>query len=573
MLITAFVFMLSVGYGALNEDLTISGEAHFRVEADIRITDVSLYTTTYSALEDYNPSFGKNSTKVGITLPSNSSSVTYKVTVTNYGNTTMELKTIEKEIVNNNYNITFNKTLPLTIGKLSSEEIEITFSNNTNTSQTINASLLFTFAKEEAVMASGNSGAATSAFYNGPLTKDSIESITFMSTKEIPEDAIGYWDASAVQGTNKVMAYYLDEDENSLYELYITADGEVYAPSSSDYLFARFNNVTSINFNNSFNTEKSTNMVSMFSNCSSLTSLDLSSFNTENVTSMSFMFMNLSKLEELDVSNFNTLKVTTLVNTFVGCKALKELNLNSWHTPNLTSQYNAGNGLFTGCSALKVLKIDNFDTSKMNNMRQMFQSCTSLISLNVSSFNTSNVTDMMYMFRGCKALTELNLANFDTSKVTSISGMFGSCSQLKSIDLSNFNTEKVTSMTNLFQLCTSIKKINVIGWNTKKVTSMSGMFSYCSALEEIEGLGYFDIDSATTLSQMFTRSPKLTVIDISGMDFENKNVTTTDMFGSTPSGSTIYVKNEYNKTFIEDLASNANVIIYVPPEEEEVEEG
>ncbi|MBQ9013212.1 MAG: BspA family leucine-rich repeat surface protein, partial [Bacilli bacterium] len=447
------------------------------------------------------------------------------------------------------------------IGKLSSEEIEITFSNNTSSSQTINANLLFTFTKLESMMAEGNKNAATSTFYNGPLTKDSIESITFMPTKEIPEEAIGYWDCSYNAGSNEVIAYYLNGETEGMYDLYIAADGEVYAPVSASSLFHNFNKLVSINFNDSFNTEKSTNMASMFSNCSSLTSLDLSSFNTENVTSMSFMFMNLSKLEELDVSNFNTLKVTTLANTFVGCKALKELDLNSWYTPNLVAQYNAGNGLFTNCSSLKILKIDNFDTSKMNNMRQMFQGCTSLISVDVSSFDTSNVTNMQAMFSGCKALTELNLANFNTAKVTTMANMFNSCSQLKSINLSNFNTEKVTSMTNLFQLCTSLKKINLTGWNTKKVTNMSGMFSYCSALEEIEGLSYFEIDSITTLGGMFMRSPKLTTIDISGMDFENKSVTTTNMFESTPSGSTIYVKNEYNKEYIENIKSGLNVII------------
>ena len=177
LLIFSFVLMLSVGYSALNEELTISGEAHFRAQSDIRITDVSLYTTTYSALEDYNPSFGKDSMKAGVTLPSNNSSVTYKVTVTNYSNIPMQLKTIEKEIENNNYVVTFNKTLPLTIGKLSSEEIEITFKNNTNTSQTINANLLFAFAKLESMMTTGTNGGATSTFFRGPIAKNTVSSM------------------------------------------------------------------------------------------------------------------------------------------------------------------------------------------------------------------------------------------------------------------------------------------------------------------------------------------------------------------------------------------------------------
>ena len=42
----------------------------------------------------------------------------------------------------------------------------------------------------------------------------------------------------------------------------------------------------------------------MFSDCSSLTSLDLSGFDTSKVTDMNHMFTNCFKLTSLDVSNF-----------------------------------------------------------------------------------------------------------------------------------------------------------------------------------------------------------------------------------------------------------------------------
>ncbi|MBQ9013377.1 MAG: hypothetical protein IJ094_07480, partial [Bacilli bacterium] len=94
LLIFSFVLMLSVGYSALNEELTISGEAHFRAQSDIRITDVSLYITINNGIEDYNSTYGKDSMKVGVTLPSNNSSVTYKVKVTNYSNIPMKINKI-----------------------------------------------------------------------------------------------------------------------------------------------------------------------------------------------------------------------------------------------------------------------------------------------------------------------------------------------------------------------------------------------------------------------------------------------------------------------------------------------
>ena len=56
----------------------------------------------------------------------------------------------------------------------------------------------------------------------------------------------------------------------------------------------------------------------MFSNCSSLTSLNLSNFNTNNVTNMSGMFYNCSSLTSLNLSNFNTNNVTNMSYMFNG---------------------------------------------------------------------------------------------------------------------------------------------------------------------------------------------------------------------------------------------------------------
>ena len=44
----------------------------------------------------------------------------------------------------------------------------------------------------------------------------------------------------------------------------------------------------------------------MFSNCFSLTNLNLSNFKTQNVTDMRWMFYNCNSLTNLDLSNFNT---------------------------------------------------------------------------------------------------------------------------------------------------------------------------------------------------------------------------------------------------------------------------
>ena len=62
-----------------------------------------------------------------------------------------------------------------------------------------------------------------------------------------------------------------------------------------------------------------TNMRHMFSNCSNLTSLNLSNFDTSNVTNMGYMFQGSASLTTLDLSNFNTSNVSNMDRMFGYC--------------------------------------------------------------------------------------------------------------------------------------------------------------------------------------------------------------------------------------------------------------
>ena len=68
-------------------------------------------------------------------------------------------------------------------------------------------------------------------------------------------------------------------------------------------------------------------MSSMFCNCSSLTSLNLSNFNTKNVTNMSSMFSECSSLTSLNLSNFNTNNFKYIYMSHMFYKINKDCNL------------------------------------------------------------------------------------------------------------------------------------------------------------------------------------------------------------------------------------------------------
>ena len=234
-------------------------------------------------------------------------------------------------------------------------------------------------------------------------------------------------------------------------------------------LFRGCSKLTSLNVS-SFNTSNVQRMDAMFYGCSGLTSLDVSNFNTTNVVLMTRtvdtvlnyytgysggqevqiaennelfrfgMFAQCSSLTSLDLSSFNTSKVTDMRGLFDGCKNLTSLNVSSLNTSNVKYM----DAMFRGCSSLTSLDLSNFNTSQVVSMGDvhrffynsgsagqygdhryltnggMFENCTSLSSLDLSNFYTPNVARMYNMFYNCTHLTYLNLSNFDMSHLEDI---------------------------------------------------------------------------------------------------------------------------------------------------------
>ena len=133
-------------------------------------------------------------------------------------------------------------------------------------------------------------------------------------------------------------------------------------------------------------------MNSAFRGCSNMTSVtsfvnpDLAS-----VTNMAFMFSDCNSLTTLDVSGFSTANVTNM------------------------------DVMFSGCTSLTTLDVSGFNTANVTSMAFMFRSCNSLTRLDVSGFNTANVINMGVMFFNCSSLTDISgIENFNISSVTNL---------------------------------------------------------------------------------------------------------------------------------------------------------
>ena len=288
--------------------------------------------------------------------------------------------------------------------------------------------------------------------------------------------------------------------------------------TSTKAWFDECHNLTTIVGIGNLKTDNAVSLHAMFSNCYSLTDIDVSGFNTDNVEDMGYMFSGCSSLTSLDVSMFNTKKVWRMKLMFDRCSGLTSLDLSNFDTSNVTDM----SSMFYGCSGLTSLDLSNFDTSNVTDMNCLFYGCSGLTSLDLSNFKTDNVTDMSWMFRECSGLTSLDLSNFNTANVTNMRGMFTDCSSLTSLDLSNFNTANVTNMGYLFYNNIGLTSLDVSNFNTDNVTDMRYMF-YNSILLTSLDVSNFNTDNVTDMSGMFRNCFGLTNLDIS--NFNTANVT------------------------------------------------
>ena len=146
-------------------------------------------------------------------------------------------------------------------------------------------------------------------------------------------------------------------------------------PTSCCLWFADCFYLTEIEGIENLNTEKVTNMGSMFSGCFALTSLDVSNFNTEKVTYMSSMFEDSQELSSLDLSKFNTANVKNMEDMFKECRKLSLLDLSNFHTERVENM----SSMFSGCSTLQtIFASDKFVTDQVFDGVGMFFDCKNL---------------------------------------------------------------------------------------------------------------------------------------------------------------------------------------------------
>ena len=338
--------------------------------------------------------------------------------------------------------------------------------------------------------------------------------------------------------------------------------------------------VTRVVFEPSFAKARPTTCCNWFNGCQMTAIEGLEYLNTSEVTTMGWMFSGCSKLQKLDLSTFDTRKVSGefgMMTMFYGCSSLTSLDLSSFDTSGVTDVRN----MFDGCASLDTLDLTSFDTRNVNRMGYMFQNCSNLKTIYASDKFVTTADDFWGydMFRGCTSLKgyiafdpnyidgtyastdgyfldkqyirpwakltdgtltflygyKKNLGNgeyeigedrydrpgwlderqsvtrvvFDPSFVQarpkSCYCWFFECEKLTDIEgMENLNTSEVTSMDYMFYSCSSLTSLDLSGFDTQKVMYMGYMFKYSDKLQSIYVCDKFTTANVTFSMDMFS---------------------------------------------------------------------
>ncbi len=621
------VLSISLGYAYLNTTLQIDGTSQFKKAswdihfANIQVKEGSVTPTTEATIT--------NDTTVSFeaTLDNPGDFYEFNVDVVNEG--TMNAKIDSFEILpvltteqQNyfNYQVNYVNGNPLQVGDPllagDQETLQVVFAYKElddltlypNTDQSFEISVTIHYVQDSTPYDPENSviriiySTTDKNAFRSDAYRNKIKTITLSKTIKEPDNVIESWDYSQNQDGN-VMAYITtNQDDNTMYDLYIQGNGHLYANEDSSYLFSNLRGVDAIIGIDNLDTSRVETMYEMFfltGYNSNVFTLDLGdNFDTSNVTDMSNMFestgYNSSEFILNLGTNFETSNVTNMnymfYNTGRNCQ-LFTLNLGEhFDTSNVTSMRMMFRETGKNGSNFTLNLGNHFDTSKVTDMRMMFYHVgdnSPSFTLNLGNqFNTSNVTDMGYMFCGAGISSEaftLNLGNqFDTKNVTTMESMFASVGQDCSVFTlnlgNNFDTSNVTTMDSMFEYAGLNSNVFTLDlgnkFDTSKVTNMNSMFTLAgnnSPLFTLNLGNHFDTSNVTSMVRMFDGAGKMSSVYTLnlGNQFDTSKVTMMQaMFanaGYSNPNFTLDLGTKFNTSNVEDMGAMFAYVGYSNP--------
>ena len=408
-----------------------------------------------------------------------------------------------------------------------------------------------------------------SMFYN-VACDDSINSPVVVNLSNFDFSSARYYkenggDGKEVIGINKLV--FADSGETSHVETIIFPSGHknMNGLNMMQQVFSGCDNLTEIrNFNDiSFNSLK--DFKTIFEYCGKLEKVDFSGWDFSNntvLTGVGNIFKGLSGLTEIKLNNLKIPNLTSIKDIFGGLDKLDTIYMNGLFAPNITNVNNlfasktklknlyfdnpticssgawSAAGMFSGCSALEKVTLENLVNSRCTSLNSMFYNCTVLKEIEgMDEWTTTSVTDFSKMFYNCGAnLTDesyvINISNFrfTESEDIDMSSMFNGCGATK-ITFPNTNgVKKATSIAGMFQNCKKLTGVENFILSTDSytdaaapemsfpdVTDTHNLFTQCAELKNVKL--NIKLPKCENIYYLFSNCNNLETLDLSKSDF------------------------------------------------------
>ena len=295
----------------------------------------------------------------------------------------------------------------------------------------------------------------------------------------------------AVYNNGTLTFYYGEYNDDPDVEAYLNFQWELY-PAWQEVS----ENITTVTFDASFINYPISSTAFMFNDLYNLTTINgLEYLNTSNVTDMSYMFSGCSLLKTLDLTSFNTENVTYMLYMFAYCNLLSNIYCNdNWNTHEINSEK-----MFFVCEKLPGYEYDadnDITYAKPTSEGGYFtklEAYATVVDGNLSFFYDGNKPasgslEFTNTGEGTWRSASFTSVTFDPSmrdyKFTSTAGMFSGLTGLTVInDLTYLNTSANTDMSNMFNGCSSLATIYCNNdWSSLTIPS-DNMFLGCTQLD------------------------------------------------------------------------------------------
>lgn len=245
----------------------------------------------------------------------------------------------------------------------------------------------------------------------------------------------------------------------------------------------------------------------LFRGCSSITSMDLHTVTNFYCSRSNGMFKDCTSLGQgaatVSLFDFGNLNQSGDISIFENCRSLRSFDLSS--ATEIAANQNGSLTLFKGCTSLQRVNISPnlARISAVGGDLSIFDGCSSLRKVSSSNIDEIDIQSVNiitaknnYMFRGCSTIQTIKLPTaLSTFTVSSADGMFEGCTSIRSVTMpSGLSNNTLGSAANpghitTFKDCTSLESVD---WGyLKTIYSIDNqMFEGCSSLKyETDNVG------------------------------------------------------------------------------------